>query len=148
MKATQIHLQMSGLTKCSIRTYKGVLFRVKRMEILPYTTTYPTLTSQSQKDKHYMNLLIWIKCRETVNIKRWSAAAGIKVEREICLLNFSFSKWKSYGGLFFFFFFTTLNKLNTTEPYTGKWLTVNFMFFTSKKEFYINGITEYATFWD
>lgn len=135
MKATQIHLQMSGLTKCSIRTYKGVLFRVKRMEILPYTTTYPTLTSQSQKDKHYMNLLIWIKCRETVNIKRWSAAAGIKVEREICLLNFSFSKWKSYGGLFFFFFsqhWINLTLLNHTLE--NGWLSI-LCFLHQKKNF-------------
>ena len=60
------------------------------------------------------------------------------------LTEFQFFKMKELWRVFFFF--TTLNKLNTTEPYTGKWLTVNFIFFTSKKEFYINGITEYATF--
>ena len=53
-----MHLQMNGLTKCGIHTYEGVLFSVKRMEILLYATTNLTLTSQSQKDKYWMNLLI------------------------------------------------------------------------------------------
>ena len=124
---------MNGLTKCGIHTYEGVLFSVKRMEILLYATTNLTLTSQSQKDKYCMNLLISIKCRETVNIKRWLATAGVKVEREICLLNFRFSKWKSYGGLFFY---NTVNKLSTTEPH---WKMVDcqvYVFYIKKRILY------------
>ena len=58
-------------------------------------------------------------------------------------IEFQFFKMKELWRVFSFFY-NTVNILNI-EPYTEKWSTVIFVFYI-KKEFYINGIAEYATF--